>query len=130
MKDRLEKSISKINVDKCLFSLVSNNEGIYAALLSSLDGHSIAKQSIQDFPDAKLAAMTSSCLALGERLAQESRQNHCNFVIIQNATGYLVLKRVGNKLALSTLANKKINMGLLLTATNQAADFLCKTLIT
>lgn len=122
--EKKESSIKKSVVDKCLQSIVNDNDGIYATILSSVDGHPIARHTTKDFAESRLAAMTSSCLALGERIAAESEQNGCDFVIIQNKNGLITLKRVGKKLVLTVLSDTSINMGMLLHATRTAAENL------
>ena len=124
LAEKEENSIKRSAVDRNLKDLISSVDSIYAVVLSSIDGHPIAHQAQENFEDSKLAAMTSSCLALGEKIAMEANQNGCDFVIIQNQDGFLALKRVGRKLVLTTLADKSINMGMLLSATRQAADKL------
>lgn len=124
MLEKVENSISKTVVTRNLGELLKSNDAIYAVLLSSIDGHSLAKEAKSELADSKLSAMTSSCLALGEKIAQEANQKGCDFVIIQNQDGYLVLKRVGRKLVLTTLADKSINLGMLLSATRSAAESL------
>ncbi|MEC8811613.1 MAG: roadblock/LC7 domain-containing protein [Ketobacter sp.] len=126
LAEKEENSIKRSVVDRNLKQLIANNESIYAVVLSSIDGHAIANQAQDHFEDSKLAAMTSSCLALGEKIALEANQKGCDFVIIQNQDGFLALKRVGRKLVLTTLADKSINMGMLLSATRTAADALYK----
>ncbi len=128
MSDKKQIVLKKQDVEDNLSRLLDASEGIYAALLSSIDGHSLARKSHSDFSDSRLAAMTSSCLALGEKIAIEAKQTDCNFVIIQNADGFLVLRRVGEKLVLSALANKNVSLGLVLFATNSSAESLEKAI--
>ncbi|WP_317931173.1 roadblock/LC7 domain-containing protein [Halioxenophilus sp. WMMB6] len=128
MSEKKQIVIKKQDVETNLTRLLQSNEGIYAALLSSVDGHALAKQSKRDFSDSRLAAMTSSCLALGEKMALEAQQAGCNFVIIQNQDGFMVLRRVGDKLVISTMATKNVNLGLVLSATNAVAVELEKAI--
>lgn len=122
MGAKKELVLKKSVVENQLKTTLSSNDSIYAVLLSSIDGNAIAMQSRKDFEGSKLAAMTSSCLALGERIAIESQQNGCNFVIIQNENGFVALKRVGRKLVLTTMADESISMGMLLSATKSSAE--------
>ena len=128
MPDKRQIVIKKQDVESNLARLQQANEGIYASLLSSVDGHALAKKARREFSDSRLAAMTSSCLALGEKIAIEAQQNGCNFVIIQNTDGFLVLRRVGEKLVLTTMADKNVNLGLVLSATNSTAEELEKAI--
>ena len=124
MTEKKESSIRKSVVDNNLKDLVSHHKGVYAAMLSSIDGHFIAKYASDEIQNSKLSSMTSSCLALGERIAMESGQNGCDFVIIQNQNGIIVLKRVGKKLVLTSMARENINLGMLLSATRKTAEIL------
>ncbi|GAB2190568.1 roadblock/LC7 domain-containing protein [Sessilibacter sp. MAH2] len=126
MTDKKQIVIKKQVVDDSLANLLETSKGIYAALLSSTDGHALAKKAVDELSDARLAAMTSSCLALGEKIAIEAQQVGCNFVIIQNTNGFLVMRRVGKKLVITTLANNNVNLGMVISATNVAAENLEK----
>lgn len=122
MNQKAEMVIKRKVVDAHLNSLLEKNPAIYAVLLSSIDGHAIANSCKDELSHSKLSAMTSSCLALGEKIAVEAKQNGCDFVIIQNQNGYAVLKRLGRRLVISTLANKSINLGMLLSSTQLTAE--------
>ncbi|TVZ40472.1 hypothetical protein P886_4903 [Alteromonadaceae bacterium 2753L.S.0a.02] len=122
MTEKTELVLKRKVVEGHLSHLLDSNDAVYAVLLSSIDGHAIANKAKGEFTDSKLAAMTSSCLALGEKIALEAKQNNCDFVIIQNEDGYLTLKRIGKKLVLSALANKSVNLGMLLSATRNTAE--------
>ncbi|GAA6169940.1 roadblock/LC7 domain-containing protein [Sessilibacter corallicola] len=126
MTDKKQIVIKKQVVEDNLSNLLDTSDGIYAALLSSVDGHALAKKSVDELSETRLAAMTSSCLALGEKIAIEAQQTGCNFVIIQNTDGFLVMRRVDKKLVITTLANKNINLGMVMSATNSVADSLEK----
>lgn len=105
-----------------LFEQISDtSHSIQAVFLSTTDGHSIAKKVRKELPESKVAAMTSSCMALGDQLSATVEHKRCEYVIIQNEQGYLALKKVGNKLVLTVVAKADVNLGLLLTATKNAA---------
>lgn len=122
MTEKTELVLKRKVVDSHLSALLDSNDGVYAALLSSIDGHAIASKARGDLTDSKLAAMTSSCLALAEKIALEAHQNNCDFVILQNENGYVALKRIGKKLVLSALAKKSVSLGLLLSSTHTTAE--------
>ena len=124
LMEKEEKSISRNAVLSTLEELLSSNDAVYGALLSSIDGHPFASKARDEMAESKLSAMTSSCLALSEKIAVEAKQNGCDFVIIQNTNGYLVIKRVGKKLVLTALADQSINLGMLLSAAKCAAEAL------
>lgn len=118
--------LKKQAVEEHLGKLLASNTAIYAVMLSSIDGHAIASKAKSEFTDSKLAAMTSSCLALGEKIALEANQKGCDIVIIQNEDGFLTIKRIGKRLVITTLSNKDVSMGMLLSATRNAAEDLEK----
>ena len=123
MMEMIEESVDKKALfDGYLLDLKRSDDAIYGVLLSSTDGHELAVYSSVEFSASKMAAMTSSCLALSEKMAQESLQNHCEVVIIQNENGYITLKRLGKKLVLSAMAKRSINLGMLLSAVRSTAD--------
>lgn len=124
MNEPKKNTIKKSIVDSKLKELVEENNGIYAVILSSIDGHAIAKYTTKEFAESRLAAMTSSCLALGEKIAKESDQSGCDFVIVQNENGFIVLKRIGTKLVLTSFADKSTSMGMLLSGTRNVAENL------
>jgi predicted regulator of Ras-like GTPase activity (Roadblock/LC7/MglB family) len=126
MTEKKQIVLKKQIVDDNLSRLLDTSDGIYAALLSSIDGHALAKKATDDLSETRLAAMTSSCLALGEKIAVEAQQTGCNFVIIQNADGFLVMRRVDKKLVITTLANNNVNLGMVISSTNSVADALEK----
>jgi predicted regulator of Ras-like GTPase activity (Roadblock/LC7/MglB family) len=105
-----------------LRELISSNEGIYAALIISIDGHPLVKQAQDDIHESKLAAMMSSLLALGESIARESGQKLCQYVIVDNSDGFLVDLRVGERMLLTVLARKDTNLGMLLSACKNSAE--------
>lgn len=126
MSKTAELTIKRQMVDENFDALLNTSRSIYGVLLSSTDGHALAKKATNEFAESKLAAMTSSCLALGEKIAMEAKQNHCDFVIIQNDDGYLVLKRVGKRLVITALADRSINLGMLLSATRSVSESMEK----
>ena len=75
LMEKMETSISRAVVNDNMTKLLNSSDAIYGVLLSSIDGLPLAKQAKSDMADSKLSAMTSSCLALGERIALEAQQN-------------------------------------------------------
>ena len=116
--------IEEAALKKIFSEVLSACNSVYAVLVSTTDGHPLAKHSKVTLNESTLAAMTSSSIALGDRIATEAHQNGCDLNIIQNTDGYLAIKRVGKTWVLTVLANKNVNLGLLLTATKSAAKLL------
>ncbi|GAB1258942.1 roadblock/LC7 domain-containing protein [Aurantivibrio plasticivorans] len=124
MAEKKEIVLKKSVVVQHLKSLLSVSDSIYGVVLSTLDGHAVSSLFEGDHEDSKLAAMTSSCLALGEKIAVEVKQKGCDFVIIQNQDGYVAIKKIGTRLVVTALAHTSINLGMLLSSTQNMASRL------
>ena len=118
-----QKSVAiKKQVVKDIFTRIFDvSHSVESVFLSSTDGHPLANHSKKPLSEPTLAAMTSSCMALGDRISTEVNHNGCDFVIIQNQEGYMALKRVGKKLVITVVTNKDVNLGLLLSVVKNAA---------
>lgn len=128
MVESKQAGIKKQVVKEIFTKILDSSNAINAVLLSSIDGHPLVKHVKVELSDSTLAAMASSCIALGDRIAVEVKQNACNFVILQNEDGFVALKRVGKKLVVTVLADSGVNLGLLLSATKDAEKSLLKEL--
>ncbi len=102
--------------------------GAYGVLISTVDGHEIAYSLKRDMPPHKISTMNSSLLALGESIARESLQRLCQFVILENSDGRVVSLRINEILMLTCISTKDTNLGMLLSAGRNTADFLAKIL--
>ena len=102
--------------------MMDSCEGIYGVLMSTVDGHDVARHFKRDMPASKLAAMTSSMLALGETVAREAKQQACRFVIVENSDGYVLTLRLGAKLVLTTIAGTGTNLGMLHSVSRLAVE--------
>ena len=122
-------NLDKQALNGYLKALLSENDGIDAVLLSSIDGHTVLVCTNDPLDNAKMSAMTSSCLALGEKITLESKQKGCDFVIIQTEMGFLILKRIGEGLVLTVLADMSMSLGMLLSLTRATAERLEKQML-
>ena len=109
-----------------LAGLLDRCEGAYGAILSTIDGHELTAVNQRDLPTSRIAAMSSSLVALGETMAREAKQNACKFVIVENSDGYAVTLRITPKLVLTTFAGKQTNLGMLLSSSRATADAIAK----
>ena len=132
MSNNLLTAEQKDTLTEQLQLLLNQGDDIYAAIICSIDGHPIVTltkpTNAKAFNDARISAMTSSCMALGEKIANESGQNGCNFVVTQNQNGYIVLKRVSHSLVLTALADKSTNIGMPIWAVQCATDKISEKL--
>lgn len=111
-------------VESQLAILLGEQDSAYGALLSSIDGHHQANVMQKELHTSKLAAMTSSVIALGESLAKEAEQSLCQHVIVQNRDGYIVTQRLSHVLALTVFAKSTVSLGMLLASVRSAAEQL------
>jgi predicted regulator of Ras-like GTPase activity (Roadblock/LC7/MglB family) len=115
----------KAACEHALVDLVNTSSGIEAVLLASPDGFEIVSATrAQRIDGARLAAMSSSMLALGTAMAQDLKLKDCRNIHIEAGDGLMLLLtvpcgRMG--LVLSALAPKGSTMGLVLVATRNCA---------
>lgn len=113
---------SKLLINNVFTEMMDSCHGITGLLISTVDGHVVSSlfrgKSMQD---ARLAAMTSSLLALGESLSKEAEQDLCKHIIVQNSEGMIVTQRFGKSLVLTSFADTKTNLGMLHSVTRIAA---------
>lgn len=114
--------------ERRLEELLQKCEGVYGAIVSSIDGNHVLGTLKRELPVATLSNMTSSLLALGESIARESSQRLCQFVILENSDGRVVSLRINDVLMLTCISNKKTNLGMLLSTGRAAADALADLL--
>jgi predicted regulator of Ras-like GTPase activity (Roadblock/LC7/MglB family) len=111
-----------------LMEFTRNCAGVYGAIISTVDGHSVAQALKRDIPANKISTMTSSLLALGESIARESEQRFCQFVILDNSNGRVVSLRINDILMLTCISTKDSNLGMLLSSGRSTADALSEIL--
>jgi predicted regulator of Ras-like GTPase activity (Roadblock/LC7/MglB family) len=114
--------------EETLTRVMERTQGAYGAVLATIDGHAVLSVTHRDLPSDRIAAMTSSLLALGETIAREAQQRQCKFVIVENSDGYVVTLRITAKLTLSTFSGNEANLGMLLSASRNAAESIGKAI--
>ena len=98
---------------------------ISGALVSTVDGFDIAATLPPALSAAKLAAMTSSLLALGDAVSDESGMSSCINVLIEGTAGRILLMDIPNrhrKLLLTVLCGNEAILGQVLWAARQCAQ--------
>jgi|GEM_PF-1526071 len=97
--------------------------GLYGVLFSTADGDPVSTRfNADDMQRERLAAMSSSLVALGETMAKGAHQQACDYVIVQSGDGYIVSLRIGKRLLLSAFASKDTNLGMLLSSCQGTAE--------
>lgn len=116
---------TKALVQDVFTEMMESCYGITGLLISTVDGHVVSSlfrgEALQE---NRLAAMTSSLLALGESLSKEVEQEACKHIIVQNTMGVIVTQRFGKSLVLTSIANSQTNLGMLHSVTRIAANKL------
>ena len=96
--------------------------GLYGALFSTADGDPVSARLQEGMDRERLAAMSSSLVALGETMAKTAGQKESEYAIVQNSDGYVVSLRIGKHLLLSAFARKDTNIGMLLSSCRTTAE--------
>ena len=113
---------------RCLIPLqlfVSQTSGVTAALVATTDGFEVASVLHQTLSAEKMAAMTSSILALGEAVLAEADLDNCKNVVIESGTGLIVMLAIddpGNELLLSVIADRNAMLGQVLWAARRCCE--------
>lgn len=103
-------------------SLFDAVPGLYGVLFATADGDAVSARVRQDMERDRLAAMSSSLVALGETIAKSAGQQECEYAIVQNSDGYVVSLRIGKHLLLTAFARKETNLGMLLSRCRNTAE--------
>lgn len=103
--------------------LVSSHEELLGALISSADGFEIAAVLPETHSPAKLAAMTSSLVALGEAVSDEAGVGGCVNVVIESQAGRLLLMDIpgDSKSLLTVVSDNSTTLGHALWAVRECA---------
>lgn len=108
-----------------LQKLVSTTSGVTAALVVTSDGFEVASVLHNDLSPEKMAAMTSSMLALGEAVLSEANLNDCQNVVIESNGGLIIMLSIGDpnkELLLSVITNGQAMLGQVLWAARQCCE--------
>lgn len=122
----------KAACERALVDLVNTSSGVEAVLLASPDGFEVVSATrAQRIDGPRLAAMSSSMLALGAAMAQDLRLDGCRNIHMEAGDGVVVMltvqcDRMG--LVLSALAHKGSTLGMVLVATRNCAQNITRLL--
>ena len=111
-----------------LRNCIDGCDGLYAVILSSVDGNPVLSETRRQLPVDRIATMNSSMLALAETMARESGQRQCRFAILENSDGRLVSLRVNRTLLLTCVADRQGNLGMVLHTGQKTAESLAALL--
>jgi uncharacterized protein len=103
----------------CIDALVEEHADIAGALVSTVDGFAVASRVPALVSAERLAAMTSSLVALAEAIGHEGQTGECRDVVIDAAVGRVLLMDVpqpGHRLLLTVLCHSSATLGQVLWA--------------
>jgi hypothetical protein len=97
-----------------LNDLINDDSSIHAAALVSLDGLTMASALPADMEPDRVGAMSAAILGLGERAAADLGRGHLSQVIVEGASGYVLLLSAGSYAVLTAIADRDAKLGLVL----------------
>lgn len=107
--------------------LLQGCDGVQAAMFALRDGRPFVEKSRARVEGGKLAAMTSSLVALGRSVLRELNAGELDHVLIEGSSGKLVVSNVpdsGGLLILAVLASSEARLGLVLGHSKMCAQAL------
>jgi uncharacterized protein len=111
-----------MRINACLSSLLDIVPAILAALVATDDGFEVTQiMSGQEFEPARLAAMSSSILALSHAIVSESALGAARNVHIEATSGKILLLAIKSNppLSLTVLAKANVTLGQLLVQSRE-----------
>ncbi len=97
-----------------LKALRMNTPDIEASAVVSVDGLIMASDLPQDVEEDRVSAMSAAMLSLGDRIAAELRRGTLDQVFVRGEEGYVILMAIGQEAVLTTLAQRRAKLGLVM----------------
>ena len=123
-QDRGKASPYSAHIDR----LIALQPEVQGVLIATLDGFEIAA-SLATGSAAKLAAMTSSLLALATAMSSEGGAGKCRDLVIDGDTGRILLMEIAHPvqpLVLAALCSNRSTLGNVLWAVRSCRDEIMK----
>jgi uncharacterized protein len=117
--------VERVWCQKQIDALVATQVGVEGALICTADGFEIATNLPKPLSAARLSAMTSSQVALGEAICAEGAIAPCINVVIEAERGWVLMMDIPNgrrKLLLTAKAATGAMLGQVLWAVRRCAD--------
>jgi predicted regulator of Ras-like GTPase activity (Roadblock/LC7/MglB family) len=124
---RTEAAICHMRID----TLMATQPEITGVLISTVDGFEIASKLSPGLSAAKLAAMTSSLLALSGAMCAETANGTCRDLVIDADAGRVLLMELPHRnqnLVLAVLCTGKVTLGQVLWAVRSCREDLSRRL--
>lgn len=113
----IQSTPDRLRASQALEHLFGSCEGVLAAMFATRDGRPFAEKSRARLDAGKLAAMSSSLVALGRSVLRELQAGEPDHLLIDGSLGRLVLTSVpdtGGLLILAVLTGTEARLGLVL----------------
>jgi predicted regulator of Ras-like GTPase activity (Roadblock/LC7/MglB family) len=107
MAESVSQSLTQI-----MENFLEQNGGLEAAAIVTTDGLVIANAQRVSIDLDVMAAIPSSVLSFGKKVARELMGGSLDQVYIKGESGYVVIFDAGEDLLLTALVNKRANLGL------------------
>lgn len=114
-----------------LDALVEKAPQVRGALVSTVDGFDVAANVRKPLSPARLSAMASSLLALGEAVSSESDTGICKDIVIDASDGRVLIMDVpfaAQKLLLTVLSDSAATLGQILWAARDCRNEIIRQL--
>lgn len=127
--------LNRIDTDLCqqqIDALIEARPEVRGVLVSTIDGFEVAARMRGKSSPAKLAAMTSSLLALGEAVSDEGEVGSCLDIVIDASAGRVLLMDIPHatrKLLLTVLSDNASTLGQVLWAVRNCRQEIGRLLV-
>jgi len=115
-------------LDSILKKLITSIPEIQAAAIVSKEGFPIASALPPNVDDAKISAMTSAILSLGEVAVQERNMGELEVTFIQGEDGYIITRAAGEDAALIISTTSDITRGLIFMECKRTCEKIIEVL--
>jgi len=109
-----------------LSDLNGGSADIEASAIISTDGLTIASALPASMDEDRIGAMSAAMLSLGDRTATELARGTLEQVMINGASGYVLLIHAGQDAVLTVVANHKAKLGLVFLDATRAAKSIAE----
>lgn len=114
-----------------LDTLRREHREVAGTLLSTMDGFEVAASVGEQISPKKMAAMTSSLLALAEAVSRESSVGQCRDLVIESSAGLVLMMDVpstAHRSVLTVLCTEAAVLGRIRWAARNAREAIAQTL--
>jgi len=118
-----DQYVNREQCERVIRALVDAHAELTGALVSTVDGFEIAAVLPASFSAPKLAAMTSSLVALGESVSTEAGVGGCINVVIESQRGRLMMMDIQGEspTLLTVISDNSSTLGHVLWAVRECA---------